>query len=95
MNEKKIFSNSIKDFVSWEITVRNSKNAPIKVVLEDQFPISENSLIEVERLEYKDAKVDDLSGKLTWEFDLLPSEKKVASFKYSVRYPKNAKVKSE
>lgn len=95
LNEKKIFSNSIKDFVSWEITVRNSKNAPIKVVLEDQFPISENSLIEVERLEYKDAKVDDLSGKLTWEFDLLPSEKKVASFKYSVRYPKNAKVKSE
>lgn len=95
LNEKKIFSNSIKDFLSWEITIRNSKAVPIKVILEDQFPISENSLIEVERLEYKDAKVDDLSGKLSWEFDLLPSEKKVASFKYSVRYPKSAKVKSE
>ena len=85
--DKKILSSNIKETVGWDITIRNNKNSKIKIIIEDQFPISERKSIEVERLEYLNAKLDDKTGKLTWELELNPSEKTVVSYKYSVKYP--------
>jgi hypothetical protein len=72
----------------WNITIKNNKANAITLNLEDQFPVSERKSIEVELLESSNAKIDAKSGKLNWELKLEPNEKKIITYKYSVKYPK-------
>ena len=57
-------------------------------IIEDQLPVTDNKYVEIERLESLNALVNERTGKLTWELQLDPGEKKINSFKYSVKYPK-------
>jgi hypothetical protein len=77
---------------NWELVVRNNKKQPINVVLEDQFPISSQNEVEIDKQEYNEAKLDDETGKLTWTLLLSPSTEKKVSFKYTVKYPKNYSI---
>ncbi|PJB56393.1 MAG: hypothetical protein CO098_14135 [Bacteroidetes bacterium CG_4_9_14_3_um_filter_41_19] len=86
--DKRFMGNDIKETVGWDITVKNNKNVNIKLVVEDQFPISEKKSIEVELLEFSQAKVENKTGKLTWELSLESNEKKIMSYVYRVKYPK-------
>lgn len=88
LNDNKESGNYVKQFVGWEIAVKNNKNVPIKVVIEDQFPITERKTVTIERLESIGGKVDDKTGTITWEVDVAPGNKKVVNYKYSVKYPK-------
>jgi hypothetical protein len=88
MFDKRMMGGNIKETLAWDITVKNNKNARIKIVVEDQFPLSQKKSIEVERLEYSNAKLDDKTGKMTWVLDLEPNDKNVLNYKYSVKYPK-------
>ncbi len=95
MIDKRIVGSSIKETIGWDITVKNNKDAKIKITIHDQFPVSEKKSIEVERLESSGAKVEEKTGKLTWELQLEPNEKKTLSYKYSVKYPKNVSLAIE
>ena len=88
INDKRFVGNNIKQRVGWEIEVRNNKKAPIEIIVEDQFPISELSSTSVERSEVEGAKVDEKTGAIQWELKLEPQEKKVLKFDYTVKYPK-------
>jgi hypothetical protein len=88
MFDKRIIGNNIKEVLGWDITIKNNKGTRVKIIVEDQFPLSQKKSIEVERLETSNAHVDDKTGKLTWRFELGPNEKKVVNYKYSVKYPK-------
>jgi uncharacterized protein (TIGR02231 family) len=82
-----------KEVIAWEINVRNKKKQAIDIVIDDQFPISSDKDIEVERLEMTGAAYNEETGKLTWKFNIQPSESvKKLMFKYSVKYPKNKTV---
>jgi hypothetical protein len=87
-SEKKIIGNNIKETSGWDYTVKNNRTVPVKVVIEDQYPISERKAIEIELIESSGAKVDPKTGKMTWEFSLNPDEKKTFTSKYSVKYPR-------
>jgi uncharacterized protein (TIGR02231 family) len=86
--DKRVMGNYIKEVIGWDITVKNNKNTPVKITVEDQFPISERKSIEVERLGAEGAKVNGDTGRITWEIELQPNEKKVLTYSYSVKYPK-------
>ncbi len=86
--DKRIIGNNIKETIAWDITVKNNKNTKIKITVEDQYPLSEKKSVEVELLESSNAKIDEKTGKLTWEFEMEPNEKKVFTYKYTVKYPK-------
>jgi len=86
--DKKTIGNNVRETVAWDITLKNNKDNPIHVVLQDQFPLSYRKSIEVERLESSGAAIDDKTGKLTWTMDIDPGIKKVVSFSYSVKYPR-------
>jgi len=88
MIDKRIIGNSIKETIGWDITVKNNKNTKIKITVDDQYPLSERKSILIEQLESTNAKIDEKTGKLTWELELEPNEKKVLTYKYSVKYPK-------
>ncbi len=73
----------------FEIKIRNNKYEKINLIIEDQIPVSQNDKIDIELEESSDAKYDELTGKLTWDLKLNPSETKVLKFKYTVKYPKS------
>jgi hypothetical protein len=87
--DKRIIGSTIKETVGFDITIKNNKQCPVRIVVEDQYPISERKSIEVLLLESTGAKADEKTGKLTWELILQAGEKKVLTFKYSVKYPKD------
>lgn len=93
--DKKVIGNNIKESLGWDITVKNNKNVKIKIIIEDQFPLSERKSIEIERLDYSNAKLNDKTGKLIWELNLEPNDKQVLTYKYSVKYPKSINLTIE
>ena len=81
-----------KESYAWEISVRNTKAEVIKVIVEDQVPVSQNNQIEVTVLDVANARYNKDSGKLNWELTLQPNETKKLVFKYEVKYPKDKPV---
>ncbi|MBX7224457.1 MAG: mucoidy inhibitor MuiA family protein [Chitinophagales bacterium] len=72
---------------TWEITVRNNKKQPIKLILQDQYPTSNRKEVTVDRIEHQDAQLEEETGILTWLIQLPPSNERKVSFKFSVKYP--------
>ena len=82
-----------KELVAWEINIRNKKKQDINVVIEDQFPISTEKDIEIERLEMTGGNYNETTGIVTWRFNIKPSDSvKNLIMKYSVKYPKTQTV---
>lgn len=76
----------------YEIVVRNNKSKAVKIVVEDQIPISNDGEIEVIQDDVSGGSVDETSGKVTWEMNLKPGEMKTVYLKYTVKYPKKKVV---
>ena len=74
---------------AWEIKVRNTKDAPLNLTLEDQIPVSQDKEIVVTLVDASGAKLDEATGKLTWELNIAKAETKVVKLMYTVKYPKN------
>lgn len=81
-----------KETRDWLISVKNRKAQQIKLLVEDQLPVAQNSAIEVETQEASGAKVDAITGKTSWAFDLKPLDEEKLRLKYQVKYPKNQNV---
>ncbi|MDP4291878.1 MAG: mucoidy inhibitor MuiA family protein [Bacteroidota bacterium] len=84
-------SNKI-DERNWEIAIRNKKQQPISITVEDQFPTSTNKEIVVERGDYKEGTLDDTTNKITWRLKIDPAKEKKIGFNYSVKSPKSASI---
>ncbi len=79
-----------KETICWGITVRNQKKQAIKIIIDEQFPISNDKDIEIEKLEMSSGLYNEESGKLTWKLKMEPSEiKKDMKISYSIKYPKS------
>jgi Domain of unknown function (DUF4139) len=71
--------------------VRNGHDAPIKIMVEDQLPVSEIDDVKVEMLPSttppteRDAR--NRRGVLAWSFTAGPSELKEITFGWRVRWP--------
>ena len=89
---KNFVGSSKKELKAWNITVKNNKETPVSISIEDQYPISKLDEIKVEVQEQSGAKADTDSGKLTWKLPLAPKEKKILQLRYSVKYPQGKKV---
>ena len=77
---------------SWKITVRNNKSAKIKIDLFDQIPVTTNSEIEISNVELNGGKLDDETGKVTWNLNLSPGEQVEKILSYTVKHPKNKRL---
>ena len=73
----------------YQIAIQNFRKNPIKLTVYDQIPISQDNDITVIPGQYsiKPTGVDKDRGKITWDLDLAPSEKKVIEFDYTVEWP--------
>ncbi len=89
---KKMIGTNRKEEYGYELVVRNTKKDALTIVVEDQYPISKNSTIEVEMVEASGAVIDPVTKKLTWKLSVAPGETKKLTLKYSIKYPKDKKV---
>lgn len=80
---------------AFDITVRNNKKQPISIVVLDQFPVSTQKEIEVDKQEYKEATLDEATGQLQWMLQIPPASEKKVGLKYAVKYPKYFNVPVE
>lgn len=92
LTSRKLIGNNQRESYTWEISVRNTKDEPVKIIVEDQLPVTQNSQIEVTPLDLGGAKHNASTGKLTWDIDLQPNESKKVTYKFEVKYPKGQQV---
>ncbi len=78
----------------YQISLQNFRSGPIKLLVNDQLPVSRNAEIVVNQGAFSDkpAAIDRDSGKLSWEIELQPKIKKVIEFNYSVEWPKGKEI---
>lgn len=95
-NEKKSFLGStIKQTFKYKITVKNNQNKTISITVKDQYPLSANKDIEVERLTKESTPVTSINtevGVLNWDLELKPGESRDIYNAYTVKYPKDKKL---
>lgn len=87
-NKHTIFGNDNIAYREWDITVRNGKQQNIDIIVEDQFPISADSKIDINQEEKSGGKLDDKTGIVTWQYKIEPSGTKTMQLKYTAKYPK-------
>jgi uncharacterized protein (TIGR02231 family) len=92
LTSRKFIGTNQRETYAWEISVRNTKSEAIKISLEDQIPVSQNSQIEVTAIDMAGAKYSKDSGKLSWDLNLQANETKKIVFKYEVKYPKDKQI---
>jgi len=92
INDRIVMGSNIKQYVAWDISIKNNKKYPVKVVIEENYPLSELKSVAIELLEISGGKTDDKIGKISWENDLKEGETKNILFKYSVKYPKTQRI---
>jgi uncharacterized protein (TIGR02231 family) len=91
-SSRKLIGTNQRASYAFEISVRDTKTEPVKIIIEDQIPVTQNSKIEVTTLDTGMAKYNKDTGKLTWEINLQPSETKKMVFKYEIKYPKEETI---
>ncbi|MCS6973788.1 MAG: DUF4139 domain-containing protein [Cyclobacteriaceae bacterium] len=89
---RKTVGSNIRETSAWEISLRNTRNEPVTLIVEDQVPVSRNSQIEVTLTESGGAQYIKDTGTLVWELTLQPNEARKLNFAYEVKYPKGRQI---
>jgi uncharacterized protein (TIGR02231 family) len=92
LTSKNFMGSSRKENYTWEISIRNTKADAVKIIVEDQVPVSQNTQIEVTTVDLGGAKYNKDTGKLTWELELKPNETRKLVYKFEVKYPKDKQI---
>ena len=93
-SSKSFFGNTKTESNTWEVIIRNTRKESIKILLEDQVPVSTDKEIEVKITDAGNASVETESGKLKWIFNVAPEQSQTAKFSFEVKYPKDKKINS-
>lgn len=88
------FGSTKTESSTWEVTIKNTRKEPIKILLEDQIPVSTDKEIEVKLTDAGNANVDEASGKLKWIFNVAAEQSQTAKFSFEIKYPKDKKINS-
>lgn len=91
-NKSQFIGNDIIVYRDWDITVRNAKQQPIDIIIEDQFPMSVDGKIQITQEEKSEGLLNEATGIVTWPFRLDPSATKKMQLKYKVKFPRENTV---
>ncbi len=94
-HKKQIIGSTQKDTREWEIEVRNNKREEIQIQIEDQIPVTTSEEVEIEAEMSSGSRLDEKTGKVTWELSINSGKSKDMKLKYEVRYPKGQYIRLE
>lgn len=90
----KTLSSKKEQTFTYEITIKNNKKEAVTLQVEDQYPISTDSSIEITLSESPKGKVEQEKGLVTWEVQLQPNEVKKLRMTYMMKYSKDKNIES-
>ena len=90
--KKRFLGGRRTDVSAYEIEIRNNKAVPIRIVIEDQIPLSSDGSIEVSLEDDGGAHHIRETGVLRWEKEIPPATTETMQFQYEVRYPRDRQV---
>ncbi|MES2763657.1 MAG: mucoidy inhibitor MuiA family protein [Bacteroidota bacterium] len=91
---QKILDNDILHQYTFEITMKNSRNAKIEIEVEDQLPLAQDKSVTIDRKEISGAKYDEVTGILKWRSTIQAKDSKKLTLMYQVKAPKYMAVAS-
>lgn len=83
---------NVKETFVYKITVRNTRNKTVDLVLMDQLPISNDKDIEIDDKIYDSATYNETTGAVTWKLQLSPNETKEVKVGFTAKYPKGKQI---
>lgn len=92
MSKKKIIGDSEVKSVKWNIEIKNQKSQQISLIVEDQFPLTNDARIKIDKDDVNKARIDETTGFITWDLKLGGGKIQKLAFKYKVTYPKGNQV---
>jgi len=91
---KKINSgNGVKERFVFETTIRNNREVPVTINMEDQVPISTDKEIQITEDNLSGGNLDKYSGKVNYIVLLQPGESKKITMAYTVKSPRNRAIR--
>lgn len=91
----KFIGSKRKETISYEIIVKNNRKNAISIDLIDQLPVSQNSEIEVKKLELSNGDLNAVTGEVKWRLNLEPSQMQKVIISFEVEYPKGHEIQME
>lgn len=86
---KKVLGGKRKELQTWEISVKNNKQMPINIDVQDHVPVSGQSDIEVTDVTYTGATIDKETSIVTWNMNIDKNTSKKVQISYQITYPKD------
>ena len=77
----------------WEITVHNRKTQPIRIVIDDQLPLSNDEDVLVKAEALGGGKLNKDTGRVEWDIIVKPGVQEDLKFKYSVQAPRETPIR--
>jgi hypothetical protein len=90
--ERRFFGSKTRESLSFEITIRNTKQENIDIIVQDQIPISTDESIKVSEKEISGGILDKETGIITWRLKLSPNETKKLRLNFEIVYPKGKRI---
>ncbi len=92
-SSRKFLGKDTQQDFTYKITAKNNQNKAIKLVLKDQYPLTNQKDIQVELLKETSPATytNEEIGVLNWVLDLEPGASKELKIAYRVKYPKDNK----
>jgi hypothetical protein len=91
-SSSQVLSGNRKVLFGYEIIVRNKKQQEIDIRIEDQLPVPNTKEITVDKIEDSKGEYKEDIGLLTWNKKIPAGKTEKIALKYSVKYPKYARV---
>jgi TonB-dependent SusC/RagA subfamily outer membrane receptor len=89
MSSVRFLGSDVRQEFAYRISVINTKAAPVRMIVKDQYPLSTQKEIVVEVLGFTGKPHENKEiGTLTWEFELAPGKTESFDLRYSVKYPR-------
>ncbi|MFT5818915.1 MAG: hypothetical protein ACI8ZM_000136 [Crocinitomix sp.] len=92
MSKKKLVGDNEVKSVKWIIEIKNQKSQQINLIVEDQFPLTNDAKIKIDKDDVNKARIDETTGFITWKLKIGASKIEKLAFKYKVTYPKGNEV---
>lgn len=91
-SEDKFLSSNVERTFGFEIKVKNNKKTAVKIIVEDQIPISKHEDIFVKLIDSSGAVYDRQTGKLKWIVEIEAGKSISKKMVYSVKYPGDKQI---
>lgn len=87
-SKEKVVGEKIEKTLAYKIEIRNHKNKSVKLIVQDQIPVSRNKEIDISVDDISKGKLNEVTGIVDWYTKIKPSDKKIYDIKFTVKYDK-------